>query len=221
LEITAQIRYIYLHCSLPAPGIAGRSGQAQPTPRGGNLKTTFMFIPRSFHTSVALDCLIHYFRTGKRYVLPDEDLPETFLEPGACFVSILDGSGAMKSCMGTIEPITKNLFTEIVQNCLHAAFEDARAAKLKESELKEISITVETVEKPEKIDSLSELDPALFGIIVQTRNNQKGVLLPNCEGVDTAEKQVMVALKKGGIQASSETELKNLNLFRFRVIKHL
>ena len=61
---------------------------------------------------------------------------------------------------------------------------------------------------------MDELDPLRYGVIV-TKGHRRGLLLPNLEGVDTAEKQVSIALRKAGISPSEDYQLE-----RFEVVRH-
>ncbi len=67
----------------------------------------------------------------------------------------------------------------------------------------------------EPIDSISELDPVKYGVIV-THDHKRGLLLPNIEGVDTVEDQVQIALNKAGISSDEPYTME-----RFEVIRHV
>ncbi len=83
-----------------------------------------------------------------------------------------------------------------------------------EGELDDITLKVETVSKPEKVHSMHELDPDRYGIIVRGLQNAEGVLLPQCEGINTIDEQVKLAMEKGNIPPA---EKKNLEIFRFNI----
>ncbi len=48
---------------------------------------------------------------------------------------------------------------------------------------------------PRPVEGLQELDPKRFGVIVQN-GHRRGLLLPDIEGVDSAEQQVAIARSK-------------------------
>jgi AmmeMemoRadiSam system protein A len=175
-----------------------------------------MYIPRSLHTTIVLETLLEHFRSGKNYFMDETDLPPEFLEPKGCFVSYYLPNQVMRGCIGSIEPTKKNLYKEIEKNAILAAFEDARFPPLLERELSQVSILVEVVKKPERIYNPGELDPEKFGVIVKNENNQTGVLLPRCQGVETVEQQVTLAMQKGGIDVKSWDPAK-FRLYRFSV----
>ena len=51
---------------------------------------------------------------------------------------------------------------------------------------------------PSEPCALADLDPACYGVIVES-GFRRGVLLPALEGIDTVEPQVGIALQKAGI----------------------
>lgn len=67
---------------------------------------------------------------------------------------------------------------------------------------------------PEPIDSLIQLDPKRYGVIV-SRGWRRGLLLPDLEGVDTAMDQVAIAKRKAGIYDDAPVKLE-----RFEVVRH-
>ena len=68
--------------------------------------------------------------------------------------------------------------------------------------------------KPEKINSISELDVKRYGVIV-TSGRKRGLLLPNLDGVDSIEQQIDIACQKAGIYDGEDYTLE-----RFEVIRH-
>ncbi len=75
-------------------------------------------------------------------------------------------------------------------------------------------ISVDILFPPEDIKNMDELDPKEYGVIVQ-KGFRRGLLLPNLEGVDTAQQQVSIALRKAGISANE-----NYTMQRFKVVRH-
>jgi AmmeMemoRadiSam system protein A len=129
------------------------------------------------------------------------------------FVSLkLDGS--LRGCIGTISPTTDSIADEIIQNAISAGADDPRFYPVTEEELKRIEYSVDVLGDAEKIKSIDELDPVIYGVIV-SMGHRRGLLLPNLEGVDTADEQVSIALKKAGISPSEDYLLE-----RFEVVRH-
>lgn len=173
-----------------------------------------MYIPKSFHTYYAQEAIINYFESGRKLYISDTDIPDELKLSRACFVSLYESNGRMRGCMGTIKPRNKWLYHEIVDNAIFAAFEDDRFVPLMEGELDDIVLKVEIVSKPERIEQLNDLDPDRYGIIVRSRQNSEGVLLPQCEGIQTIDQQVNLAMQKGNIPPD---EKPNLEIFRFNI----
>ncbi len=68
---------------------------------------------------------------------------------------------------------------------------------------------------PEKIDSKDELDVKKYGVIV-SKGFKRGLLLPDLEGVDTVDEQILIAKQKAGIGEDEEVQLQ-----RFEVVRHI
>ncbi|PYS87527.1 MAG: AmmeMemoRadiSam system protein B, partial [Acidobacteria bacterium] len=75
--------------------------------------------------------------------------------------------------------------------------------------------SVDVLSQPE-LARLKDLDPLVYGVIVEDENGgRRGLLLPNLKGIDTAAKQVEIASRKAGI--GPETKVK---LWRFRADRY-
>jgi len=158
-------------------------------------------------------------RTIEKYLgLTDEimydSLPaEMFEAKAGTFVS-LKKHGALRGCIGTIGPTEDNVALEIVSNAVKAAFEDPRFPEVEASELEDIEITVDVLLEPEAIDDISLLDTKIYGVIV-TSGYKRGLLLPNLEGIDTAEEQVRIACHKGSILETEDYKLERFEVVRY------
>lgn len=140
--------------------------------------------------------------------------PPELAAPRAVFVS-LKSDGELRGCIGTLEPSEDSAYEEIRAMALSAAFHDPRFAPVTESELDQLTISVDILDAPEPVDSIAELDPRTYGVIVQ-KGQRRGVLLPDLHGIDAAEDQVAIACQKAGIAPGSP----GLRLRRFRVTRH-
>jgi AmmeMemoRadiSam system protein A len=138
---------------------------------------------------------------------PGQDVP---LRAG-CFVSIKTGDGALRGCIGSVEPVAPTLAEEVVRNAIHSASRDLRFLPVSPEELPGLVYSVDVLSPPEPIDGLHQLDPKRYGVIVQNGAG-RGLLLPDIEGVDTAEQQVAIARSKAFI-ADDEP----VSLWRFEV----
>jgi AMMECR1 domain-containing protein len=64
---------------------------------------------------------------------------------------------------------------------------------------------------------MSDLDPAIYGVIVEDEAGfRRGLLLPDIPGVETAEEQVEIASRKAGIPRGVPVKLSRFRVERFR-----
>ncbi len=161
---------------------------------------------------LAMDAVEAFVESGK--VISPEEAPEELLKTRAgAFVTLKQG-GQLRGCIGTIGPTKATLAQEIIANAIAAATEDPRFSQVESEELTQLTYSVDVLGEPEAIDSLSQLDPERFGVIVKS-GRRRGLLLPNLEGVDSAQRQVAIAKSKAGIVPGEDVEL-----FRFQVVRY-
>ncbi|MCR4734794.1 MAG: AmmeMemoRadiSam system protein A [Treponema sp.] len=162
----------------------------------------------------------YFVKNGREMKLADcppeisDNLPSELLNTRAgAFVSI-HKFGTLRGCIGTIAPTKENLALEIIHNAVSAVSEDPRFQPVTEDELKYLDINVDVLGEAEKISSPSQLDVKKYGVIVQS-GYKRGLLLPDLDGVDTVEKQISIARRKGRIAPDDKVDL-----FRFEVVRH-
>lgn len=161
--------------------------------------------------ALAREAIEQYVRNGVVIdceAFDDPGLPST----AGVFVS-LHVRGELRGCIGTISAHRGSLAEEVVHNALEAATRDPRFPPLTASELADLDVKVDVLGDAESC-AFSDLDPAVWGVIV-TSGWRRGLLLPDIEGVDTAEKQVGIALRKAGIDPGEDYTLE-----RFGVDRH-
>ena len=155
-------------------------------------------------------------RTGKAAKMP-EGLPDELMGTRAgCFVSIKE-DGELRGCIGTISAVRANLAEEILANAVAAGCHDPRFPAVREDELDSLVYDVDVLGVPEPAGGIDELDPVRYGVIVSTPDGRRGLLLPNLDGVDTAEEQVKIAARKGQIDLARD----DWRLERFEVVRYL
>lgn len=154
-----------------------------------------------------------YVCTGKVIEVPRELPQEMHGERAGVFVSIKE-NGSLRGCIGTIQAVQDSIAEEIIENAVSASTRDPRFSPIEEEELEQLTISVDVLGDAQSIQSLEELDVKRYGVIV-TKGYQRGLLLPNLEGVDTVEEQVAIAKRKAGIGEEEEVELE-----RFEVVRH-
>jgi len=134
----------------------------------------------------------------------------------ACFVSIKTLAGGLRGCIGTIEPAKDTLAEEVISNAINAATRDPRFKPVSSDELSDLRYSVDILGAPEPT-TLADLDPALYGVIVEDESGElRGLLLPDIEGVDTAAQQVEIAARKAGIAPGKPLKLSRFVVQRFR-----
>ena len=152
-------------------------------------------------------------RTGEPAARP-QGLPSEMTERAGVFVS-LKKDGELRGCIGTFEPTAKNIAEEIMKNAASAALGDPRFPPVRADELDELVYSVDVLTEPELVGSADDLDARRYGVIVESRG-RKGLLLPDLAGVDTAEEQLRIARKKGGIPEDAA-----IRIWRFEVTRHV
>jgi AmmeMemoRadiSam system protein A len=144
---------------------------------------------------------------------PPQELTPEMKERAGVFVSIKK-HGQLRGCIGTFEPTQPNVAEEIIHNAISAATRDPRFPAVNPDEVRELSISVDILTAPERVEGMEALDPKTYGVIVE-RGWQRGLLLPDLEGVNTAEQQVEIACRKAGINPDEP-----LTLYRFQVKRY-
>ena len=166
------------------------------------------------YVKLARMSLTSYICEGKKLDVP-ADLPDELIHKRAgAFVS-LHKNGDLRGCIGTIGPTCPSLAQEIINNAVSASTRDPRFMPVREDEIPELEINVDVLNEAEDISSLEQLDVKRYGVIVSTPDGRRGLLLPDLEGVDTVEDQVLIAMQKGGISSHEKFYLQ-----RFEVVRH-
>jgi AmmeMemoRadiSam system protein A len=109
--------------------------------------------------------------------------------------------GALRGCIGTLEPTAASVIDEVRQNAVSACSRDSRFDPVEVRELDQLTYGVDVLSAPEPVprEMIHEmLDPKIYGVIV-SEDGKRGVLLPDLEGIDTADEQLGIALRKAGI----------------------
>jgi len=138
------------------------------------------------------------------------DLPRR----GSCFVSLKTTDGLLRGCIGVVDPAEPDLPREVVRNAIDAATKDPRFLPVTPEELSDLVYSVDVLAPPERIDGIHELDPRRYGVIVRN-GRRRGLLLPDIEGVDTAEQQVEIACSKALIAPDEPLEMWRFEVQRF------
>jgi AmmeMemoRadiSam system protein A/AmmeMemoRadiSam system protein B len=192
-----------------SPAEASNNGSAPSAPADGSGTQPSNEFKRAT-PALARKTVEAFVKTGKIIRSPD-DLPADFKARAGCFVSIKTLDGALRGCIGTVEPAKNTLVEEIIYNAVSAATRDPRFAPVRADGLTNLRYSVDVLSEPEPC-TLKDLDPKIYGVIVEHESGYpRGLLLPNLQGVDSARQQVDIAAQKAGLDPKG-----NLKLFRFR-----
>ena len=158
----------------------------------------------------ALACVGAYVSGGRAPEPPEDAFYE---RRAACFVT-LKKHGELRGCIGTLEPAEGSLGREIARNAHSSAMRDPRFPPVTSDELEALTCSVDVLGRNEAC-SLSDLDPQVYGVIVEA-GLRRGVLLPALAGVDTVDAQVSIARQKAGIPADQPCDLRRFRVTRYR-----
>ena len=165
------------------------------------------------YVELAKAAIATYVKKKASLKAPETLSAEMLQLQSAIFVSIKK-DGMLRGCIGTIQPCCACMAEEIIQNAISACSRDPRFPAVRKEEIQELCVSVDVLSEPEPVQSVEELNTTRFGVIV-SNGYRRGLLLPNLEGVDTVQDQLMIALQKAGIWAREEYAVE-----RFEVIRH-
>ncbi len=167
------------------------------------------------YTKLARLNIENFFNTRSSIRYKDIKDEELLKNRSGVFVS-LKINGELRGCIGTIKSTTECIGNEIIKNSLSAAFNDPRFSELRKEELLECDISVDILHESE-ICKKEDLDPKIYGVIVQNEENM-GLLLPNLDAIEDADTQVSIALQKGNISPFENYILKRFKVDRFEEV---
>jgi AmmeMemoRadiSam system protein A len=162
--------------------------------------------------ALAMRALETYTQKGE-LISPPATLTDDMEQRAGVFVC-LKKRGELRGCIGTFLPSRGNVAEEVIRNAIAAGTEDPRFPPVTMHELPHLTCSVDILSVPEKINGLNELDPRKYGVIVVS-GQRRGLLLPDLEGVNTAEEQLMIAKMKAGIHANEEVEIYRFGVKRY------
>jgi AmmeMemoRadiSam system protein A len=162
--------------------------------------------------ALAMRALETYIQKGE-VISPPATLTDGMEQRAGVFVC-LKKRGDLRGCIGTFMPSRRNVAEEVIRNAIAAGTEDPRFPPVMIDELSHLTYSVDILSAPEKISGLRELDPRKYGVIVVS-GQRRGLLLPDLEGVDTAEEQLRIAKMKAGMHADEEVEMYRFGVRRY------
>ena len=131
------------------------------------------------------------------------------------FVS-LHLQGLLRGCIGTIEPVRDTLAEELASNAVSACSRDPRFPPVTREELDDLEIGVDMLRPPAPYQGDPTWDVRRFGVVVEGAWGRRGLLLPDLDGVDSAQDQLGIAARKAGLRLSEVEQI-----FLFEVERHV
>jgi AmmeMemoRadiSam system protein A len=145
---------------------------------------------------------------------PPPGLPRALGEPRAVFVTLRQ-AGRLRGCIGVLAPTRDAMAPEIVSCAIAAAARDPRFRPVRSDELASLDYEVDLLDPLEPAGGLADLDPRIYGVVVESEG-RRGVLLPGLDGVDDAAEQVRIARTKAGLPPGAALTLQRFRVRRFR-----
>ncbi len=161
---------------------------------------------------LARDAIRAYVVEGRVYT-PEVAMPPEWQERAPVFVTLHTPAGELRGCIGSLEPTTANVAAETMDRAVAAATADPRFAPVRPEEVEELDVEVSVLSPLEAVDSIADLDPSRYGVVVEA-GGRRGVLLPAIPSIDDAETQVAIARRKAGLGPD-----RPVHLYRFTVDK--
>jgi len=154
-----------------------------------------------------------FIREGK-IIKPPDPLPPEMSGKAGVFVC-LKKHGELRGCIGTFSACCESIAMEIITNAISAATKDPRFPPVRPDEIGDLTYSVDILSCPEKIKHISELDPAKYGIIVES-GFRRALLLPDLEGVETVEEQIRITKMKAGIPTAEDVDIYKFEVKRYQ-----
>jgi AmmeMemoRadiSam system protein A len=192
-----------LHESTPIPTMRGRGNGVDVDPKRE---------PPCELLSIAREAIDAHAR-GAPYTPPS--LPPPWTTSRGVFVTLRTRDGDLRGCIGHMEPLRATLAQEVATCAISSASRDTRFSPVQAHELEGLTIEISLLSPPEPITGIHELDPKRYGVVVSL-GDQRGVLLPDIEGIDTARDQVRIARAKAGLRADAPVRLERFEVTKLR-----
>lgn len=162
---------------------------------------------KQFLLKLARQTLENYYLTGNKIFLTNTELLDSELKNKRGTFVTLSIKGELRGCIGHLEPV-QEIYQDIIDNVLSAAFADNRFLPLREDELKNLSIEISILTKPEKLvyfsiaELLNKIIPFKQGIIIKKDNNSATYLPQVWEQIPDKTEFLSSLCRKAGLLAN-------------------
>jgi len=146
---------------------------------------------------IARDAIESKFYGKEVYV--NEEIKKNFSKKQACFVTLTEDN-ILRGCIGSLYA-NQELWKDVVENAVHAAFHDYRFRPVSEREVEKIKIEVSVLSIPEKLgigeEVFNKIDNKMGIVLEKTRSSS--TFLPQVWGQIPDKKQFLeqLSLKAG------------------------
>ena|SRR5258708_5419107 len=149
-------------------------------------------------------------------IAPPARLIGVLAQRAGAFVTLRTRDGELRGCMGTIEPMLPTLAEEVIHNAISAATRDPRFQPVDASELALLTYGVDVLSLLETVCGPEDLDPARYGVIIETiRGGQRSLLLPAIAGIATVEEQWRAVHHKIGVPLGAPVSVRRFTVTRY------
>jgi AmmeMemoRadiSam system protein A len=131
---------------------------------------------------LARQSILQEFKKENKLESLKDKIPSWILKANRGTFVTLHKNSELRGCIGNIDPV-KNIFTGILDNAKHAAFNDTRFSPLSFKELENTNIEISILTRPEKLDYndqhdlIVKLNPGIDGVIIQ-KSYKNATFLP-------------------------------------------
>ena len=142
-------------------------------------------VERELPQKLARQALRYYLEAGKEMEPPKIPRKNGWSTAAALFVCFKN-RGDLRGCIGTLRATHPNLAEEIISNAVSAGTKDHRFPSIHRGELAELSVTVDVLGPIETLIPNKLWIPTVTVSLSAAAEN-RGVLLPNLEDIDTVK----------------------------------
>lgn len=160
---------------------------------------------KQFLLSLARRAIEYYLRTVQILEIDPAEAPKNLKDKRACFVT-LKINGELRGCIGHLLPI-QELYKDVTENAIAAAFQDPRFLPLTSNELTQIKIEISALTIPQPLnfsspdDLIAKLRPEIDGVILKKGYSQATFLPQVWEELKKPEDFLSHLCLKAGLSA--------------------
>lgn len=136
------------------------------------------------------------------------------------FVTFFAPDGSVRASVGSLEATQSDLVAETAASARLAAQPSSGGkteAIVDAKELKKLTIEVAILGATERVESIIELDPDIYGVILTaTKTGQRGVTLPNRPDLNTVDKQLAAIRREAGLRPDERLRIERFRVETFR-----